>query len=94
MAEENKTLEFKITTSAELAGAQATAAALEKQIGKAKALGQDYAALSAQLARVKTAIAATGGGAEMFGVHMVSLGEGMHKAEEKMEGIGGESREL
>jgi len=41
-------LSYKITTSAELAGAQATADALDRQIGKAKALKQDYSELSKQ----------------------------------------------
>jgi hypothetical protein len=42
-------LNYKITTTAELAGAQAAADALEKQIGKAKALKQDYSELQKQL---------------------------------------------
>jgi hypothetical protein len=41
-------LNYKITTTAELAGAQATEAALERQIGKAKALKQDYSELQKQ----------------------------------------------
>jgi hypothetical protein len=41
-------LSYKITTEAELAGAQAAADALDRQIGKAKALKQDYSELSKQ----------------------------------------------
>ncbi|HXR47600.1 MAG TPA: hypothetical protein VN784_09185 [Candidatus Limnocylindrales bacterium] len=41
-------LEYKITTSAELSGAQAALEALDRQIGRAKALKQDYAELQAQ----------------------------------------------
>jgi hypothetical protein len=40
-------LEFVIKTRSELAGAQAAAAALERQIGQAKALGKDFSALDA-----------------------------------------------
>lgn len=50
-------LSFKITTAAELAGAQATATALEMQIGKAKALKQDYSALQSQLDTVRASMA-------------------------------------
>src|ERR1035437_6280821 len=51
-------LNYKITTTAELAGAQSTADALERQIGKAKALKQDFAALQTQLDTTKSSIAA------------------------------------
>lgn len=50
-------LDFTIRTTAELAGAEATARSLEMQIGKAKALGQDYSDLSTQLERVKGSLA-------------------------------------
>ena len=56
MADNENSLDFTIRTRAELAGAEATATALEMQIGKAKALGQDYSELSAQLNRVQGAI--------------------------------------
>jgi hypothetical protein len=56
MADETKTLEFKITTPVELSGAEQAAAALEKQIGMAKALGKDYSALSDQLKTVRASI--------------------------------------
>lgn len=46
-------LSFKITTSAELAGAKAVEQQLEREIGKAKALGKEYGHLSDQLKRVK-----------------------------------------
>src|ERR1035437_387474 len=49
-------LEYKITTSAELAGAEAAADAIERNIGKAKALKQDYSALDAQLKTVRESI--------------------------------------
>ena len=49
-------LNFNINTKAELAGAEATAHALEMQIGKAKALKQDYSALQQQLETVKQSI--------------------------------------
>src|ERR1022692_3124180 len=42
MADISKTLEFKIITPAELAGAQQAADAIERVIGKKKALHQDY----------------------------------------------------
>ena len=50
-------LDFTIRTRAELAGAEQTAASLEMQIGKAKALGQDYSALAQQLNRVNESLA-------------------------------------
>jgi len=56
MANASNTLEFRITTPAELAGAQAAADALERQIGKAKALKQDYSELQKQLDTVKTSL--------------------------------------
>ncbi|MEI8288669.1 MAG: hypothetical protein WCH99_04305 [Verrucomicrobiota bacterium] len=46
-------LEYKIITTAELAGAEAAAEALERQIGKAKALKQDYSGLDAQLKTIR-----------------------------------------
>jgi hypothetical protein len=49
-------LNYKITTAAELAGAQATADALERQIGKAKALKQDYSELQKQLDTVNQSL--------------------------------------
>jgi hypothetical protein len=49
-------LEYKIKTSAELAGAESAADALERQIGKAKALKQDYSALEAQLKTMRASI--------------------------------------
>ncbi len=49
-------LEYKITTTAELAGAEAAADALERQIGKAKALKQDYSGLEAQLKTMRGSI--------------------------------------
>lgn len=54
-------LEYKITTSAELAGAQAAADALERQIGKAKALKQDYSELDKQLKTIRGSIDEYGG---------------------------------
>jgi hypothetical protein len=54
----DQTLDILIRTKAELAGAQAAARALEQQIGKAKALGQDYGALKTQLDKVNASIAA------------------------------------
>ena len=49
-------LEYKIKTSAELAGAEAAADSLERQIGKAKALKQDYSELDAQLKTMRGSI--------------------------------------
>lgn len=49
-------LEYKITTSAELAGANAAADALERQIGKAKALKQDYSELDKQLKTIRGSV--------------------------------------
>ncbi len=49
-------LEYKIKTSAELAGAEAAADSLERQIGKAKALKQDYSALETQLKTLRGSI--------------------------------------
>lgn len=45
-----------IRTSAELAGAEAAAASLEKNIGRAKALGHEYGQMEKQLAQAKQAI--------------------------------------
>jgi transcriptional regulator with XRE-family HTH domain len=50
-------LEIKITTKAELAGAQSAARSLEAQIGKAKALGKEYGDLQAKLDHANRAIA-------------------------------------
>jgi hypothetical protein len=50
-------LDFTIRTKAELAGAEQTADALERQIGKAKALKQDYSELQKQLDTVKESLA-------------------------------------
>ena len=50
-------LEYKIVTSAELAGAEAAADSLERQIGKAKALKQDYSELQKQLETMRGSIA-------------------------------------
>src|ERR1035437_3950682 len=49
-------LNYNIKTTAELAGAEAAADALERQIGKAKALKQDYSALDAQLKTMRGSI--------------------------------------
>jgi hypothetical protein len=49
-------IEYKIKTSAELAGAEAAADSLERQIGKAKALKQDYSALETQLKTMRSSI--------------------------------------
>src|SRR5689334_3890557 len=49
-------LNFKISTPAELAGAEATAAALEKSIGAAKALDKEFGELEKQLAVARTRI--------------------------------------
>ncbi|MGA2556767.1 MAG: hypothetical protein ABSG04_10900, partial [Verrucomicrobiota bacterium] len=48
--------DITIKTPTELAGAAAAAEALERDIGKAKALGQEFGALEAKLASVKTAV--------------------------------------
>ena len=52
-------LSFLITTKAELSGAQQLAASLEQQIGKAKALRQDYSQLKTQLDQVNQSMAGT-----------------------------------
>lgn len=57
-------LDYTIKTVAELAGAQQTAAALEQQIGKAKALKQDYSELSKQLDTVRASMKAATDGNE------------------------------
>ena len=49
-------LKYTISTEAELAGANSAADALEKQIGRAKALKQDYSELQKQLDTVKASI--------------------------------------
>ena len=56
MGVENSNLNILISTQAELAGAEQAAAALERDIGKAKALGKAYADQEAQLRRVRAAI--------------------------------------
>ncbi len=50
-------LEYKIKTTAELAGAEAAADAIERQIGKTKALQQDSSGLQAQLTTMRASIA-------------------------------------
>lgn len=60
MGIERTGLDIIIRTKAELDGVQALEASLERQIGKAKALGQDYSALEEKLKRVKTVLADTG----------------------------------
>ena len=52
----DSTVDILIKTRAELAGAEAAARALESQIGKAKALGQDYAHLETQLHKAQAAV--------------------------------------
>src|ERR1017187_7350061 len=49
-------LDFTIRTKAELGGAEAAAHSLDQQIGKAKALGQDYSELAAQRDKVNESI--------------------------------------
>jgi len=49
-------LSYTIKTSAELQGAEAAADALERQIGKAKALKQDYSELQKQLDTMRSSI--------------------------------------
>ena len=56
MSEGNNTVDFTLRTKAELAGAQQFAASLEMQIGKAKALGQDFSGLQQQLNQVNVSI--------------------------------------
>jgi hypothetical protein len=60
-------LTFTIKTAAELQGAEAAARALEVNIGKAKALGKDYAGLEQQLGTVKSSIANYQGQTEAAG---------------------------
>ncbi|MCX6896276.1 MAG: hypothetical protein NTZ16_12425 [Verrucomicrobia bacterium] len=57
MGLENSNLNILIKTAAELAGAEQAAAALERDIGKAKALGQEYGHLEAKLKTARAAIA-------------------------------------
>lgn len=52
-----KSLEIQISTPAELEGAKSVEASLERQIGKAKVLKQDYSQLDAQLKQVRSSIA-------------------------------------
>ncbi len=56
----DKDLEILIRTKAELAGAKAAEAQLERDIGKAKALGQEYGELEERLKRVRVAMAEPG----------------------------------
>lgn len=65
MANDSNTLEFRIVTHAELAGAQAAAEALERQIGKAKALRQDYSDLQKQLDLVNASLKEANGGSQI-----------------------------
>lgn len=55
----DNTLEILIKTRAELEGAEAAAASLERQIGRAKALGKEYGGLEAQLRKTSLAIQAS-----------------------------------
>lgn len=54
----DKDLEILIRTKAELAGAREAEAQLERDIGKARALGQEYGELETRLKRVRAAMAA------------------------------------
>lgn len=56
MGVENSNLNILIKTAAELAGAEQAAAALERDIGKAKALGQEYTHLEAKLKTARASI--------------------------------------
>lgn len=57
MGDNSSNFEIRITTQAELSGAVALEQQLERQIGRAKALGQEFGQLQAQLTRVKGVIA-------------------------------------
>jgi hypothetical protein len=94
--------DITIKTPTELAGAVAAAEALERDIGKAKALGQEFGALEAKLASVKTAVkqyndthvdsvAEAKAGEEAYLKEMEALGQnadGSKKAAEGMEKLG------
>ena len=54
----DKDLEILIRTKAELAGAREAEAQLERDIGKARALGQEYGELETRLKRVRAALSA------------------------------------
>jgi hypothetical protein len=73
-------IELVFKTRAELQGAKSVEDQLERDIGKAKALGKDFSDLEAQLKRVKSAIAAAGkpegpGLGEMFSKIREGLGD-------------------
>ncbi|HAO79761.1 MAG TPA: hypothetical protein DCQ92_12450 [Verrucomicrobia subdivision 3 bacterium] len=80
-------LEYKIITSAELAGAEAAADAIECNIGKAKALKQNYSALQTQLDTIRGSIA------QAKEAHD-ELGKGTENLTDKVKLFSGEGREM
>jgi hypothetical protein len=93
--------EIKIKTPTELAGAVACADQLERNIGKAKALGKEFGEMEEQLKNVKKSIAdydeAAAGGAEKsekFGEKNRELREALRAVNEHIGNIGISSREM
>ena len=78
-------LEYKITTVAELAGAEAAADALERQIGKAKALKQDYSELQKELDTMRGSIAESKAAMESHSEASGKMGKDIEKAGEHAE---------
>lgn len=77
----DNSLEILIKTRAELEGAESVAASLERQIGKAKALGKDYSALDAQLKQVTQSV-------NQFKAKQQDLGEAHKEAGKHAEFLG------
>ena len=80
-------LEYKITTVAELAGAEAAADALERQIGKAKALKQDYSELQKELDTMRGSIAESKAAMENEGKETEKLRLGKRDLSEAIRGV-------
>ncbi len=78
---------YTIKSQAELAGAEAAAAALEKQIGAAKAAGKDFAALDTQLQRARDTIATYQKSAEKGAEATTAAGEAAKKTSAPIAGL-------
>ncbi len=93
-------LVFTIKTPAELQGAEAAAAALEVNIGKAKALGKEYGELETRLTAVRASIASfkatpsTDTALKEGAKDTLDLGKKTEEATEKTKLFEGHSREL
>ncbi|MGA2178776.1 MAG: hypothetical protein ABSH15_04255 [Verrucomicrobiota bacterium] len=86
-------LNYTIKTGAELAGAQAAADALERQIGKAKALKQDYSELQQQLDTVRGSLDKYKEEQQASNVVIEVSQEDIKEASKATEAFGGHMRE-